>query len=94
MRLRRQVYALEEAGLIPVGDERDTRRGRTLNDEDGAVRRGGGGPLDPSWLNARASEGVEVGMRRDVLERGKELLAEIEKRKRMSGGEQKDVDMT
>lgn len=92
VRLRRQIYALEEAGLIAAGDERDARRGRTLTTDDGSLtRRGGGvgGQLDPSWLNARVSESVELGKKREVLERGKEL-AEKMKRTRQKD---EDVDM-
>ncbi|KIV86361.1 hypothetical protein PV11_01975 [Exophiala sideris] len=66
VRLRRQVYALEEANLIKPGDERDTRRGRALGGDSG-ISRVGGGPLDPSWLNARASDKVGAGMKRELL---------------------------
>jgi hypothetical protein len=66
VRLRRQVYALEEANLIRPGDERDSRRGRALGGDSGPSRVGGG-PLDPSWLNARASEKVDAGMKRELL---------------------------
>jgi len=66
VRLRRQVYALEEANLIKPGDERDSRRGRALGGDSG-ISRVGGGPLDPSWLNARASDKVGAGMKRELL---------------------------
>lgn len=66
VRLRRQVYALEEAELIKPGDEKDTRRGRLLGG-DIAPTRIGGGALDPSWLNARANDKVEEGMREELL---------------------------
>jgi Mediator complex protein len=70
--LRRQIYALEEAGLLEAGDERDTRRGRALG-SDGVVRTGGG-PLDPSWLNARANNGVETGLEKELLQDLKAFL--------------------
>ena len=66
VRLRRQVYALEEAELVKAGDERDARRGRALGGNAGLARVGGG-PLDPSWLNARASDQVGTGMKRELL---------------------------
>ena len=74
VRLRRQVYALEEAGLIESGTERDARNGRTLNSE--FVGRNGGGLLDPSWLNARIDNPVERGMERETLQTAKTFLNE------------------
>ncbi|KAI1615833.1 mediator complex protein-domain-containing protein [Exophiala viscosa] len=73
VRLRRQVYALEEANLIKPGDERDTRRGRALGGDSG-ISRVGGGPLDPSWLNARASDKVGAGMKRELLARARAFV--------------------
>lgn len=73
VRLRRQVYALEEAGLIRPGDDTDTRRGRAIG-SDPAAARVGGGPLDPSWLNARASDKVGEGMQRELLAQAREFV--------------------
>lgn len=73
VRLRRQVYALEEAELIRPGDDRDTRRGRTLGGDSGMTRVGGG-PLDPSWLNARASDKVESGMKKELLAQARRFV--------------------
>ncbi|OAP64560.1 hypothetical protein AYL99_00532 [Fonsecaea erecta] len=78
VRLRRQVYALEEADLIPPGDDRDARRGRTMGG-DANLTRVGGGPLDPSWLNARASDAVEVGMKQELLAQAKAFVEQAEK---------------
>jgi hypothetical protein len=78
VRLRRQVYALEEAGLIKSGDERDTRRGRTLAG-DTELGRVGGGSLDPSWLNARASNQVGAGMKKELLAQAREWVERQEK---------------
>ncbi|KAL6243642.1 hypothetical protein RBB50_009635 [Rhinocladiella similis] len=73
VRLRRQVYALEEANLIIPGDERDSRRGRAFGG-DSSLTKVGGGPLDPSWLNARASDKVGAGMKRELLSRAREFV--------------------
>ncbi|EXJ93543.1 hypothetical protein A1O1_01935 [Capronia coronata CBS 617.96] len=73
VRLRRQVYALEEAELIRPGNERDTRRGRTLGG-DSELPRVGGGPLDPSWLNARATDKVGASMRQELLAQARDFV--------------------
>ncbi|KIX99425.1 uncharacterized protein Z520_05001 [Fonsecaea multimorphosa CBS 102226] len=78
VRLRRQVYALEEADLIRPGDDRDARKGRAMGG-DNNLTRVGGGPLDPSWLNARASESVEAGMKQELLAQAKEFVENAEK---------------
>ncbi|KIW29127.1 uncharacterized protein PV07_04964 [Cladophialophora immunda] len=77
VRLRRQVYALEEADLIRPGDDRDTRRGRAMGG-DNNLTRVGGGPLDPSWLNARASDRVEAGMKQELLTQAKQFVERAE----------------
>lgn len=68
VRLRRQVYALEEAELVKPGDEADARRGRKFAGDTG-ISRVGGGSLDPSWLNARVGGKVAEGMKRELLSR-------------------------
>lgn len=73
VRLRRQVYALEEAGLVKPGDERDPRRGKKIGGDVGIARLGGG-PLDPSWLNARASDKVGAGMKEQLLAQAREFV--------------------
>ena len=87
VRLRRQVYALEEADLIRQGDERDARRGRSLGNDSGMARVGGG-PLDPSWLNARASDKVGVGKKRELLAQAREFVERWEQ-----GTQNNDNDM-
>jgi len=77
VRLRRQVYALEEVDLIRQGDERDARKGRSLGNENGMARVGGG-PLDPSWLNARASDKVGIGKKRELLAQAREFVERLE----------------
>jgi hypothetical protein len=82
VRLRRQVYALEEAGLIEEGTEKDAKAGRSLGSTD--VARRGGGALDPSWLNARADTSVELKMRKELLERQKQFLERMKAEGKLS----------
>lgn len=70
--LRRQVYALEEAGLVQEGQEKDARRAKSS--EGGFETATGGGPLDPSWLNARADKGIEYKLERELVDQAKEFL--------------------
>lgn len=70
---RRQIYALEEAGLITKGTKQDADRATSMN-EDQTNKRAGGGPLDSSWLNARARDSVGLGLKRDALDQAKEFL--------------------
>jgi hypothetical protein len=79
VRLRRQVYALEEAGLIEPGDDKDTKAGRALG--GGNITRSSGGPLDPSWLNARADNTVDLTMRRELISQAKIFLQRMEAEK-------------
>lgn len=72
VRLRRQVYALEEAGLVQEGQEKDARRAKT--NEGGFETASGGGPLDPSWLNARADKSIEYKLERELADQAKEFL--------------------
>lgn len=91
MRLRRQVYALEEAGLIALGEGRDTKSGQTLGtDERGAIA---GGPLDVSWLNARASDAVGKSMEKELWARARGLVDQHQRRRRQGpAGEDGQVD--
>jgi hypothetical protein len=82
VRLRRQVYALEEAGLVEEGTEKDNKAGRALGSTD--VARRGGGALDPSWLNARADTSVELKVRKELLERQKEFLERMKAEDKLS----------
>lgn len=73
VRLRRQVYALEEASLIRPGNDGDARRGRALGGDTGLTRVGGG-PLDPSWLNARATDKVGARMKQELLGQARDFV--------------------
>ena len=84
VRLRRQVYALEEADLIKPGEDKDARRGRTLGGDSGLTRVGGG-PLDPSWLNARASDKVANGMKKELLGQAREFVERANKQAETGG---------
>ncbi len=75
VRLRRQVYALEEADLIEAGEEKDAKAGRALGAS--STGRSGVGPLDPSWLNARADNGVEFAMRKELVSQAKDFLGRM-----------------
>lgn len=82
VRLRRQVYALEEAGLIQEGDDKDTRAGRTLGATETGRR--GGGSLDPSWLNARADSSIELKMRKELAAQTREFLDRMKAEEKLS----------
>ncbi|KAK5941104.1 hypothetical protein PMZ80_006381 [Knufia obscura] len=71
--MRRQTYALEEAGLINKGTRQDADRATSMN-EDQTSRRAGGGSLDSSWLNARAKDSIGQGLKREALDEAKEFL--------------------
>lgn len=71
--LKRQVYALEEAGLIQSGDEQDVKKARAVEARFDGIS--GGGQLDASWLNARADESIEQRMERQILEDAQRFLA-------------------
>lgn len=73
VRLRRQVHALEEAGLIPAGSRVDRSLAMAMTEDQGS-RRGGGGPLDSSWLNARAKNTVGKSLKEEALKNSKEFL--------------------
>ncbi|KAL2415360.1 hypothetical protein ABEF91_005093 [Exophiala dermatitidis] len=73
VRLRRQVYALEEANLIRPGTDRDARRGRALGGDSG-LNKAGGGPLDPSWLNARATDKVGLKKKQELLAQARDFI--------------------
>ena len=74
--MRRNVYALEEAGLV----HRDGKRGAAaaLGEES---RTGGNGPLDSSWLNARSSDSVSKGMDREIWTEARRFVERVEAQK-------------
>ena len=43
--------------------------------ENQSSRREGGGPLDSSWLNARAKDSAGQGLRQEILDEAKEFLS-------------------
>lgn len=73
VRLRRQVHALEEAGLIPAGSRVDRSLAMAMTEDPGS-RRSGGGPLDSSWLNARAKNTIGQSLKQEALNNSKEFL--------------------
>lgn len=75
VRLRRQVHALEEADLVPPGSRVD-RSLATAMSGDQSMRRGGGGPLESSWLNARTKDSIGQSLKRDALDGAKKFLKE------------------
>jgi hypothetical protein len=78
VRLRRQVYALEEAGLIAPGNERDAKRGRAAGSDERAIV--AGGPLDVSWLNARAKDTVGLKMEKDLWSEARAFVEELQRK--------------
>ncbi len=72
VRLRRQVYALQEAALIKEGDAKDAKRGGSATAGNGVVGAGGGG-LDVGWLNGGGDQ-VEKDMEREVWRRARAFL--------------------
>lgn len=78
VRLKRQVYALEEAGLIQHGEEikdKDKNRRKAVKaPEINFESTVGGGPLDPSWLNARADKGIEYKVEKEILDQAKGFI--------------------
>lgn len=73
VRLRRNVYALEEASLV----HRDGKRGVAAAHSDEA-RTGGNGPLDSSWLNARSSNSVSKGMDHEIWADARKFVERLE----------------
>jgi hypothetical protein len=88
VRLRRNVYALEEAGLV----NRDGKRGAAGAYSEEA-RTGGNGPLDSSWLNARSSESVSKGMDREIWADARKLVGRLEVKKPAESAEGADDQM-
>ena len=94
VRLRRQVYALEEAGLVEPGEEKDAKAARAMGASN--VGRTGVGPLDPSWLNARADNGVEFAMRKELVKQAKDFLERVqsaEVKEQAEGSDTENVKM-
>ncbi len=86
VRLRRQVYALQEAGLIKEGDAKDSKRGGSAAAAaapgNGA---GAGGGLDVSWLSGGGDQ-VEKDMEREIWKRAREFLEGLSEEKTSGHG--------
>lgn len=67
VRLRRQVYALQEAGLIAEGSAKDSKRGASAAGIAGA---GAGRHFDMGWVNNGGNE-VDRDMEREVWKRAR-----------------------
>ena len=63
--------------MVKVGEERDARRGRAIGGEATRSGGGGGGPLDSSWLNARAVDKVGREKRKELLAEARRFLDEV-----------------
>ena len=81
------MYALEEAGLIGTGDERDAKRGRAAGGDERAVV--AGGPLDVSWLNARARDTVGKNMEKELWTQAKEYIEAVQEEEKSAAEEVK-----
>lgn len=80
-RLRRQAYALEEAGIVAseastLSNAPARPAGAGQNAEQGRITNGGLGDLDIGWLNSRGNQG---GMEKEneILIEAKEVLEEL-----------------
>jgi len=74
-RLRRQVYALQEAGLIAEGDTKDAKRGASAAGAGGAAS-GAVGQLEMSWLNNQGDL-VEKDMEREIWKRARDFVEKL-----------------
>lgn len=93
VRLRRQVYALEEAGLIAPGNERDAKKGRAAGSDEREIV--AGGPLDVSWLNARAKDPAGLKMEKELWSKAHALVDELQRKEgRLAGGPAEAKDKT
>ena len=73
VRLRRQVYALQEAGLIAEGDAKDAKRGASATGVAGA---GAGRHFDVGWMNNGGDE-VERDMEREIWKRARGFVQSL-----------------
>lgn len=92
VRLRRQVYALQEAGLIKEGDAKDAKRGGSTAAAAGNGA-GAGGALDVGWLTAGGDQ-VEKDMEREVWGRAREFLERLVEEKTNGHGAVERVEKT
>ena len=73
VRLRRQVYALQEAGLAAEGDAKDAKRGASAAGAGVAGVAAGGAQSDVSWLNGHGNQ-VEEDMEREIWSNARVLV--------------------
>ena len=86
--LRRQIYALQEAGLIREGTAKDAR------DWARTVSTGGDmGALDPSWLNSRAKDHVGKGMEEELWRTARNLVERLQGDKESGKNSQTEDDI-
>jgi Mediator complex protein len=90
VRLRRQVYALQEAGLITEGDAKDAKKGASAAGA-GVGGSAGGGQLDLSWLNSRGDQ-VEKDMEREVWRKAREFIERLLEQRGRPGQVQRNGD--
>ena len=76
--LRRQIYALQEAGLIQEGTAKDARDAAQVT-ATGTHSGGDMGTLDPSWLNSRAKDRVGKGMEEELWAKARALVERLQK---------------
>ena len=79
--LRRNVYALEEAGLIPTGDpHRDGKRGAAAvhSDESRTAGNRNNGLLDSSCLNAQSSESGSKEMDQEIWSDARKFVESVQ----------------
>ncbi|KAE8443770.1 hypothetical protein EG329_001364 [Mollisiaceae sp. DMI_Dod_QoI] len=101
--LRRQIYGLEEANIIPAekakkgkdGQDGSTMGGlKTAAAAEPSSGDSGMGKLDIGWLNSRSGR-VGRDMEAELWEKAKGFLEDLEKGKGDGAAhEEKDVDMT
>lgn len=91
VRLRRQAYALEEAGLIEEGNRLDAQRATSMI-EDMSRRSDGSGMLEPSWLNARAKDTTGKAIRAETIAELKEFLEKGNVNAQHQNGNTMDID--
>lgn len=88
VRLRRQVYALQEAGLIAEGDAKDAKRGASAGGAGGAGN-GVGGQWEVNWSNGRGDQ-VELDMEWEVWRRAREFVDSLVREMKKKGGDENE----
>ncbi|PNS21375.1 hypothetical protein CAC42_1154 [Sphaceloma murrayae] len=88
-RLRRQAYALEEAGILAAETPALSSGARVQGIEEERLVNGGLGNLDIAWLNSRVGGGG-LEKESEVLEEAKNLAEEELKHKNEGDDEMKD----